>query len=338
MRGKLLLLGLVILTGVAAANSALNHPLRQAVESLMSGGTVSGDLTITGYLSGKDAGVNNLTLTGNSQSVAPRGQNHFHETADGGYSYLQAKRFYLAGGGPNDYWSYAGGQGNYAGQFSVSSSIQVNGAASFAAGSSTTASFSSSGNLTADGARGQSLNWATGDAGFSSLRAHDQARFDSTIYMDGGSKICFGGTSTVACPAYLQGSNSDNALTIKATSGINMEGNTTISSGTLASDTAINAPGAAVYRNSGMCNSMSTAGAATCNTASGRSRIAATAANLPIYNSNATVNSVVTATLGSVDATCTGVKWIELDAGYITIYPNAVCTGDTIVQWWMVKP
>lgn len=84
-------------------------------------------------------------------------------------------------------------------------------------------------------------------------------------------------------------------------------------------------------------NSTGSPGAATLNTPSGRSAIAAGAASVVITNSLVSASSQVYAMLQTADATLTSIKSIVPGAGSFTITGNANATANTNVCWFVVN-
>jgi hypothetical protein len=79
-----------------------------------------------------------------------------------------------------------------------------------------------------------------------------------------------------------------------------------------------------------------TTGAQTINKSSGSVNFAAAAASLVVTNSLVTANSVIVATIGTHDATMTSVQVVAA-AGSFTIWPNAVPTAETRVNFLIVN-
>jgi len=84
------------------------------------------------------------------------------------------------------------------------------------------------------------------------------------------------------------------------------------------------------------CNTTGTPGAATCNTAAGRSAIASTTNTVTITNSIVASTSIVNAMLQTNDTTCTTVHSIVPSAGSFVINVNGNCAANTNIGWWIV--
>ena len=149
-----------------------------------------------------DAGlirVVNEEISGNLTFTQPRTQHIYADSADASVSYIQAKRFYVEGGGANGYWVNAAGSMATQAPILGTSSLQINSSALFNAGATNTITASTAGHLSADGPRGQYLRWGAADGGLSNLAAKfitvpPESFCDTTA-----------GTGTAACNGAVSG-------------------------------------------------------------------------------------------------------------------------------------
>ena len=151
-----------------------------------SSSVTTGTITATGYFSGKDAGVNNLTVTGDVIAVGPRDQEFNWATGDAGFSGL------AAGQGQTSMVVAAGTGGTtFNRTVTLSSAAAVNiGAGSY---------------LQSSGARDHKIDMPTADAGFSAISVgNNDARNGFSVKPTGfvtTSRFCdsTAGTGTGAC-------------------------------------------------------------------------------------------------------------------------------------------